>query len=411
MALINNPTIKFDPSNLSAFGEIEVEESTPIFQADWVYGLNSQLWLPAVVSGTGASVDTDSARLRIQSGTDSAGYAYLINRRSVRYRAGQGMVARFTPVFTTGSVNNIQLWGMGNISSNLPYDGYFFGFNGTVFSIAHYNRSSAPTWIAQSLWNGDKVDGSSGTSFNYNPAFGTPAMIKYPYLGFGDIEFFLQNPLSGRWVLVHTIRYANTTATTQLSNPTLHFIGFTANSGNTSNKTIYCGSVGVFLSGLRSFAGSPKWALDSNKSSITTETCLLNIKNCTTYNGVTNRGLLRFNSLSFANGNTVASIAVVRFKIGAAIGGSPSYVPVSGSSANQGVTITSGNSIASYDTAGTTVSGGMYIYNASVANAGQGIIDLTPFNIFVAPGEILTISGFSTNTAILSVSTNWTEDI
>jgi hypothetical protein len=39
------------------------------------------------------------------------------------------------------------------------------------------------------------------------------------------------------------------------------------------------------------------------------------------------------------------------------------------------------------------------------------VIDLTPFNLFVAPGEVLTVSGFSTVSATIAAALNWTEDI
>lgn len=407
-----NTYTKFDPSNLSAFGTLEVADMTPVIQGDFVYGLNSQLWSTAVTSGAGAAVDTNASRLRIQSGTNSAGYAYITSRRLVRYRAGQGTVARFTPLFTAGVANNTQLWGMGTIASNVPYDGYFFGFNGAAFSIARY-AAGTPTWTAQTAWNGDKCDGTGASGFNYNPAFGTPAMIKYPYLGYGDIEFFLQDSVTGRWILCHTIRYANTTATTQITNPTLQYIGFTLNSGNTTNQIMYCGSIGVFISGMRLFVGNPKWAIDNNKATITTETNILTLRNCATYNGVTNRGLIRLNSLSVggdAGKNTVAA-ATIRLKINTTLGGSPSYTTINGTTADNGATITAGNSIASYDVAGTTLSGGTMIFNVTISEPGSSWFDLTPFDLFVAPGEILTISGFSTASATITAAINWTEDI
>ena len=401
--------VAFQPSNQSAFGTLETADLVPVFQGDFVFGLNTQIWNTAVVSGTGATVDTNAARLRIRSGTNSAGYAYITPRRPARYRAGEGTIIRFTPLFTTGVANNIQLWGMGTIASNTPYDGYFFGYNGTSFGIAHYIRGSA-TWTAQGSWNGDKVDGSAGTSFAWNPTFGTPVMIKYPYLGYGDIEFFVQNPSTGAWVLVHTIRYANTVATTQLSNPTLSFLGFTLNSGNTSNITMYCGSVGVFISGIRSFVGNPRWGMDSTKSGITTETNLLTIKNATTYNTVTNRGLVRLSFVSFSS-SAATGTSILRFKIGATLGGSPSYTTINGTTADGGVTITSGNSIVSYDTAGTTVTGGTYIVGIVCDNPNTSQVGLEPYDLFLAPGETLTISGTSSNSSEMNVSLNWSEDI
>lgn len=94
--------ILFPLANQSAFGLLQTVQPTPILQTDFVYGLNVQLWNTPVVSGAGAAVDTDSSRLRIQSGTASAGYAFITSRRPVRYRAGAGTDAIFTPLFSPG---------------------------------------------------------------------------------------------------------------------------------------------------------------------------------------------------------------------------------------------------------------------------------------------------------------------
>jgi hypothetical protein len=71
--------------------------------------------------------------------------------------------------------------------------------------------------------------------------------------------------------------------------------------------------------------------------------------------------------------------------------------------------------VASVDTAATTATGGTLIYNLTLANGANGgnsaVIDLTPFSLFVGPGEVLTVSGFSTVSANIAVALNWTEDI
>lgn len=408
-------TSTFNTSNLSAFGTLETAELTPVVQGDFVYGLNSQMWNTPVTSGVGASVDTNAGRLRIQSGTGAAGYAYITSRRIIRYRAGQGTNVRFTPVYSAGVADNIQIWGVGELSSNLPYDGYFFGFNGTSFGIVHYNGSSIGSWTAQGSWNGDRCDGSPGTSFTYNPLFGTPAMIKYPFLGYGDIFFYLQNPSTGAWVLCHTIRYANTTATLEATNPSVRIVGYTLNTGNTTNKTLYCGSVGAFISGVRSFTGNPKWSMNSSLAGVTTEACILNIRNATTYNGIPNRGLIRLSTLSVGATTGSSSASSIRLKINATLGGVPAFATINGTTADSGVTITNGNSIASYDVAGTTVAGGTFIFSLALATGVNApavqVVDLTPYELFISPTEVLTISGQSTNSATFSVALSWSEDI
>ena len=388
-------------ANVSPFGDLITNQLEPVVQLDFVYGINTQTGVSTTANS--ATVDTSSSRLRLQSGTNSAGSAIFNSRRIIKYRPGQGIIARFTPIFDTPQASSTQIWGVGNSD-----DGYFFGYNGTTFGILHRIRT-VDTWIPVASWNADKVDGTGSSGFNWNKTFGVPVMIKYPYLGYGDIFFYLQDSDTGKWLLVHTIKYANTVNTTQLGNPGLFFYGQCLNSGNTTNLTMYCGSMGAFSCGERSFVGSPKWAMDNNKSTITTETAILSIRNATTYNGVTNRSLIRLNSLSA--GATGNNVSVVRLKIGATLGGTPAFTTINGTTANNGVTITSGNSITSYDIAATTVTGGNYLFNHSlVGNASQSI-DLGPYAIFISPGETLTASFFAAASASCSISLNWSEDI
>lgn len=471
----NNQPVGLDPQLLSAFWTLETGELTPVIQWDWVHGINSQMrqqtyvfvitspsaqptngaiytnnnhtyyctwsatttfvaeWdgLPlaswtltkvsgtgdatltfssytiqnGTINGTGATIDTDASRLRIQSGTLSTWYAYIESRKPIRYRAWQWTMIRFTPVFTAGVANNIQLRWVGAMSWVTPYDGYFFGYNWVSFWIVHYVRWT-PAWTLQNAWtNLNNID------WALDWTKGSPVMIKYPYLGYGTIEFFVERPTGG-FVLVHTINYPNTVATTQLSNPTMYFMWFTLNSWNTTNQIMYCGSIGAFISGARSFVGNPKWAMDSNKSGITTETNLLTLKNCVNYNGVVNRGTIRINAFSFGNGTTTNNtIATFRVKINATLWWTPSYTARNGTTTDGGNTITAWNSIISYDTAWTTVTWWEYIFNTSVWNWGNVIIDATPLNIYLAPWELMTISWFATNSATLAASVNRSEDI
>lgn len=416
MSYFPKPIVQFDLSNQSAFGTLETSELTAIIQGDFNNGINSQLGattlLNSATADAGGYGTAPFGRLRLQSGTNAAGSAVYSSRIPARYRAGQGMMARFTGVFTAGVADSAQIVGVGNAS-----DGYFFGFHGTVFGILYRNNVSGTvvdTWIAQADWNGDRLDGTGASGMTINPTFGNVFMVKYPYLGYGDILFFVEDSASGRFVLVHVIKYANTTATLQLGNPNLSFYAQTVNTGATTNQILYSGSYAVFVSGERSFAGNPKWAFDNNKSGVTAETSIFGLRNATTYNGGTNRSLIRLNSLSCGSASN-SGVFVLRLRTGATLGGSPSYTAINGTTANAGVTITAGNSVASVDTAATTATGGTLIYNITLANGSNGgdsaVIDLTPFNLFVAPGETLTVSGFSTVSANVAVALNWTEDI
>lgn len=397
-------TVDIGGSSVSAFGTLETAELTPLVQLDFVYGINTQTGVTAV-SGAGATVDTSVSRLRIQSGTNAAGTATFTSRKTAKYRPGQGLTARFTGVYAAATAGAIQIIGAGSAT-----DGYFFGYNGTSFGILLKTGGSS-AWVASSSWNGDKCDGTGGSGFTWNHQNGNVMMIKYPYLGYGDIKYYVQNPTTGGWILCHTIQYANSTTAVQVSNSNLTFYANITNGGNTTNLTMYVGSVGIFLSGARVFVGNPKWSADSNKASITTETSILTIKNCTTYNGVANKSLIRLNAVSF--GSTAGNgVCTLRLKIGATLGGSPSYTPVNGTTSDAGATLTAANSIASVDTAGTTVTNGTYVFSLTAANPASNVFDLTTFDIFLAPGETMTLSvATSQSAATVGVTANWVEDI
>ncbi len=393
-------TVGIGGSNISAFGDLIAVDNTPVIQLDFVYGINTQTASTSITT-TGVA-DTNASRLRLQTGVGAAGAASLTSTRIARYRAGQGMTARFTAAWTSSASNSTQFVGVGNSQV-----GYFFGFNGTSFGLSIRNGGS-DNFVAQTDWNGDKCNGTGASGFNWNKTFGNVMQVRYPFLGYGAITFWVENPTTGAWILCHTIQYPNSTASVQVSNPSFPFFAVVTNTGNTSNLIMYVGSVGVFISGQRVFLGA-QWAASALKNTITTEANLFNLRNCTTYNTVSNTGLIRLRSISAVtdNGN---GIATIRLKQGVTIGGSPSFAPISGSTADQGITITNGNSIASLDVAGTGTAG-TTIFNLVLARNSNFSIDLTPFSIFIAPVQTLTVTAESAASASISVALNWQEDV
>lgn len=400
LSILSN-TMEIGGSNVGPFGDLVAAPPTPVLQLDFTSGINIQTGVETEVNS--ATVDTSAGRLRLQSGTNAAGSAIFNSKRVARYRPGQGVTARFTTAFTTGVASSTQIVGMGNAN-----DGYFVGFSGATFGILHRIGGSDAAFTAQTAWNGDKCAGAGSTGFTLDPTKGNVWMIRYPYLGYGSIKFYVLDP-SGVWLLVHTIRYPNTTATVQLTNPNLFFYAQSLNTGAVTNQIVYVGSVGVFLVGQRSFIGNPRWSYTANKTTVTNEVVLANFRNATTYNTVTNRALMRLNSLTVAS-TANNGAATVRLYFGATIGGSPSWGTINGTTGDSGVTITSGNSVVSVDTAGTT-SAGLMQFSSVLGSPGTEVIDLTPFDLFLGPAEILSVTGASTASTTIGLALNWTEDI
>jgi len=81
----------------SAFGENVSVPITPVLQLDGLYGLNSDRF---EVYSSGTGITTSNTLMVASSGTGAFGYGVVRSKRAVRYRPGQGALARFTAQFS-----------------------------------------------------------------------------------------------------------------------------------------------------------------------------------------------------------------------------------------------------------------------------------------------------------------------
>lgn len=91
-------------SSRSAFGELLTVTPTPVFQLDALYGFDNKT--ERYVNGTG--ITTTNTLFQAKTGTGAYGYAVIRSKRTVRYRPGQGALARFTAKFDTGRTGYTQ---------------------------------------------------------------------------------------------------------------------------------------------------------------------------------------------------------------------------------------------------------------------------------------------------------------
>jgi hypothetical protein len=364
--------------------------------------------MTTAVTGTGTATTANSL-LSVSTGASSSSAAQLISRRYLKYRAGQGAMGRFTMLFSAGVANSKQYAGLGNASL---IDAFAFGYNGVNFGLFHINNSSE-TFVNQSSWNVDTLDGTASSSnpsgMLLDPTKGNVAQIKYQYLGFGCIYYYIEHDTDGEFTLVHILKYPNTNTSTSLANPSLNLIWRVENSSNTSNVVLKAGSGALFVEGNIKTLGA-KNATDNSKGAITTLTNILTLRNATTYNTVANRGQIRLKGISIAydGGNGVATLQVI---LNTTLGGTPAFNTINGTTANQGVTITNGQSVASVDIAGTTITGGTVLFNTTVARLNNQYVDLSNLDIFISPSETLTFAMKATTSGTCAVAVNWVEDI
>lgn len=415
------------------FGAVHTENLTPVFQTDAVYGINTGQAL--IVETSGGTATVSDSNFVISTGTTATAQAVIVGRKRLRYRAGQGIVGRFTGIFTTPVTYSYQIIGFGHAE-----DGVYFGYreatgngysgvapafgilyvnrahrevrtltvstgatsasdctitlNGvsftvpltaasniqrTVYDIANFTyagwdatigssttvvfvRKSAnatagayafgagttgaaasialtragaagtETFIPQSTWNGDKLDGTGASGMTIDPTKGNVYQIDIQYLGYGTIVFKVEavseNLNNADFVTVHTIKLPNTLSTTSFGNPSFPFIMAAYSAGSTTNLSVKVGSFAGFIEGKKVLHGN-RFSYFNNKATIGASdiTALVTVLNTRYYQGKPNQAVINLLSASGAvEHNNPAVYYLIR---NGTLTGNPSFSSVS----------------------------------------------------------------------------------
>lgn len=221
--------------------------------------------------------------------------------------------------------------------------------------------------------------------------------ILVPYLGAGDIRFYIHKTSTNNWWEFHRIPITGTLTTLSMKNPCLPITAQVANTTNSTNIVVKCGCWAGFISGPQSFTSSIEKSAYNTKSNITTEVSILSIRNNTTFNGETNLTEVYPNSVSVAVDGTKNS--VIRIYHNATV------TSVSYSNIDTNI------SCVAYDTAGTTVSGGHVEYIYALDKVGSIIIDLSKYHHSVLqPSDTFTVTCESSSSTECTVALIWAED-
>lgn len=374
----------------TAFDELLVAETVPRVQLQFPYNINLDL-VTISTSGTGIVTQANTKAI-LQTSANSNSYAKLESKRTLKYNPGQGALARFTAVFTPGISGSSQLIGIGD-----DLDGFFVGCIDETFGVLR-RHDGAEFWVPQTNWNGDLANGN-----NVLPLIdftkGNVFQIRYQWLGYGAIKYYIENPINGKLILIHTIRYANTYIDTSIHNPTLPLYAKVENTTNTTNIQLNTSSMGAFIEGRDEHTASSLIKSKSNtKSGITTENNILTVRNKSIYHSIINRVRIKPKFLSVTNeGNKDVEFRVL---LNAEVFG-----PVNYNNINLNTSTTE------YDIDGTTVStsaGGteLFIFELSKNSSDNFTI---PFDVNINPGENLVITASSDQSTEVKVALTWLE--
>ena len=245
-------------------------------------------------------------------------------------------------------------------------------------------------WTSREQWNRNTCDWLDVKK-------GNVYQIQFQYLGFGAIRFFIENPESGCFMLVHVIEYANKHLTPSVSNPSFRIGWASQNLGVGENVTVRGGSAAAFVEGDPTQSDDTR-GFDVDAANIgTTETTILAIRNPYTFAARINRVEISILLMSLGTDTTRRAKFTVRKN--PTITGDFIFSEIDPASPVQ--IATDNNS----------VTGGKAMFSFVMTKEGIPPIDLTG-KLLLLPRDILVISSQVSggSASEMAVSMNWRED-
>lgn len=250
----------------------------------------------------------------------------------------------------------------------------------------------------QASWSEDHCDGT-GLMPALDWSKGQVFDIKYQWLGYGPIFFYIENPTTRTFELVHVVERQNLFTRPSVNNPSLQFLTFVTNGTTTTSVSSFTASVHGYIDGGEPATGNRR-ALSYSKSGINSSfQPVISFHNPIDFESKTNRSQIDFLRLSLT-ASQAANFMLVK---NPDLGGTSSWV--SGGSGKLLLTDTSADSYTNGDVRWADAVTSSGIVSSQIAESLQYIIRLHP-------GEVVTLVAKSeSGTVKASVSANWIEPV
>lgn len=275
------------------------------------------------------------------------------------------------------------------------------GTTGAAASIAQTQAGAASTdtFIAQSAWNGDTLDGSNSVNnpsgVLLDPTKGNVYQVGIQYLGFGTITFKIEtvaaNSNNAKWSTVHTLKLPNTLTSTSFTNPSFPFTMAAYSAGSTTNVGVSVGSYAGFIEGAKMLQGN-RFSYFKQLTTVgaTNLQALFTVMNTRYYQGKANQAVINLLSVSGAIKHT--SPVIYYLIKGGTLQGNPSFDQLATNSASV------------YDTSATTVTyttGDQLLWTGHLGDTGELDHHFSngSFNaeeLTLQPGEWITLAAKAT---------------
>lgn len=401
------PKVELSNMPVGVFGSIATVEETSEIQYTFSHGTSGLMLtkayktpftdLKTYTNSATYELDTTDQIYKIKGGV--MGDKGLLRGRSYRYQAGQGLVFKYTGIFSQSAKvapnDKItkQLIGVGNLNLagtdplNFVGFGYFdntLSYNPSSFGIVYINNG-INVFVTINNFNNPK-----GRNLALNADWGTLNVFKttIQYLGGGNLRFYMIDKNTSEYVLLHTLKLAGTLTIPNLSDPSLELLLYQNAENGVSDPidpsldfigcaSFCCSQEGIYKLPFDRFSSNNTKAILAN-----VETVIISIRNDITFYGRRNNFSIEIDIVSVACESTKPVLFnIYRNKVLVGpVWVTPyvDYIPLS------------------VDITATLGANGITIFSMSLGKSDNMQMDLSNLHFIIGEGDVVTVSALST---------------
>lgn len=215
-SLLNPIFVESSNVEVTSKGRSKATTYSTSFFSTFQHGKATDIWDESTASGGSAVWDSNWSAVKLQV-TSTVG-SKVIRQTKVCMRYVPGRPAEFSMAFMWNAFISGIRKRIGMFDEN---NGFYFerAADGTVYAVIRSSVSGSPveTRIAQSSWNGDKLDGTGSSGLTLDLTKTQLLVVDYEWYGAGAVIFsFVINNQS---IPVHTFYHANTINTPWAATP------------------------------------------------------------------------------------------------------------------------------------------------------------------------------------------------
>lgn len=204
-----------------AFGRLRVSNPHTAYDAKQIHDNLPLFWDDQETSGGGTGSSHSAARASsiMSVGATTAGKRVRQTFMRFNYQPGKSLLVLLTGIISASGGGAGITAGVGYFDDN---NGLFWKYDGgTIKVVRRSNVTGSPvdTEVAQSAWNGDRLDGTGPSGVTLDATAAQIMWLDMEWLGVGTARMGFV--IDGEFVLCHTFHHANSVSAVYMSTPNL----------------------------------------------------------------------------------------------------------------------------------------------------------------------------------------------